>query len=347
MLPAAAAAKLLTKVPILFGCGINDLLLTALALTIARWRRGASGKTGKVLLNAEGHGREEVFPKVDLSRTVGWFTTLYPVRLDIDDIDPELALAGGEDLERAVGLIKSRLRAVPGHGLGYGLLRYLHPEAAADLGAYPAPEIAFNYLGRLTLGAAGEDWGLIQGGLGGEADETMPLAHAIEINAVTRESNGPELVAHWLYAPALISDTEVRELADGWIAALEQMASRATAAVPAMRPTDLPAAVTAADLDHIARTFSTVHEVLPLAPLQEGMLFHALYDRQGLDVYVTQFELAFDGRVSHGRLRRAIAALGARHPQLCAAFLHEGLSRPAQVIPRHPLAAVRSRPVLG
>ena len=85
----------------------------------------------RVLLDLEGHGREEVFADVDLSRTVGWFTSLYPVRLDAGGLDLEEALAGGPALGRAVKTIKEQLRAVPDKGLGYGLLRYLNCETAS------------------------------------------------------------------------------------------------------------------------------------------------------------------------------------------------------------------------
>ena len=86
-----------------------------------------------VLLDLEGHGREEIFADVDLSRTVGWFTSLFPVRLDPGALDLDEALAGGPALGRALKLIKEQLRALPDNGLGYGLLRYLNPQTASQL----------------------------------------------------------------------------------------------------------------------------------------------------------------------------------------------------------------------
>ena len=79
-----------------------------------------------MLLDLEGHGREELFEDVDLSRTVGWYTSLFPVRLDLGALDLDAALAGGAALGRALKAIKEQLRALPNHGLGYGLLRYLN-----------------------------------------------------------------------------------------------------------------------------------------------------------------------------------------------------------------------------
>ena len=130
-LPAATTGALLTRVPAAFHGGINDVLLTGLVLAVADWCRRRGRGTGQashaVLLDLEGHGREEVFADVDLSRTVGWFTSLFPLRLDAGALDLDEALAGGPALGRALKLVKEQLRALPDHGLGYGLLRYLNP----------------------------------------------------------------------------------------------------------------------------------------------------------------------------------------------------------------------------
>ena len=162
-LPSAVTDALLTRVPGAFHGGIDDVLLTGLALAVADWCRrhtaiergtnsvpganpGANpGGSHAVLLDLEGHGREEGFGReeglgggevladVDLTRTVGWFTSLYPVRLDPGPLDLEAALSGGAALGRALKTIKEQLRAVPGKGLGYGLLRYLNGATAAEL----------------------------------------------------------------------------------------------------------------------------------------------------------------------------------------------------------------------
>ncbi len=117
---------------------INDVLLSAVALALTRWTGAESA-----LVDLEGHGREEIFDDVDLTRTVGWFTTVFPVRLDVSGRD-----GPGEVLTA----VKEQLRAVPGRGLGYGLLRYLRgggDEIAAGLAGAPQAEVSFNYLGQL------------------------------------------------------------------------------------------------------------------------------------------------------------------------------------------------------
>ena len=101
-----------------------------------------------MLVDLEGHGRHPGDAGTDLSRTVGWFTAVHPVRLDPGLLPWDEVAAGGPGLGRAVKLVKEQLRAVPGDGLGFGLLRYLNPQTGPVLAAAAEPQIGFNYLGR-------------------------------------------------------------------------------------------------------------------------------------------------------------------------------------------------------
>src|SRR5207237_7037900 len=141
------STQLLTSVPEAFRARINDVLLTGLAIAIARWRQRQGQNQTAVVIELEGHGREELFPGVNLSRTVGWFTNLYPVALDPGK-------AGLTNPARALKTIKEQLRQIPDQGMGYGLLRYLNDSTAAKLKSQPVPQIGFNYLGRI----AGASW---------------------------------------------------------------------------------------------------------------------------------------------------------------------------------------------
>src|SRR5262249_4540301 len=137
-LPAALTTALLTRVPAAFHCGVNEVLLTGLAVALAGWcrRRGGGASPAAVLVDVEGPGREEMVADVDLSRTVGWFTSQFPVRLDAGVLDPADALAGGAGLGGALKSIKEQLRALPDHGLGYGILRYLNQQTGAQLAGF-------------------------------------------------------------------------------------------------------------------------------------------------------------------------------------------------------------------
>src|SRR6266436_4057799 len=336
-LPAAVTQALLTRVPAAFHCGIQHVLLTGLALAVAQWcgRRGRGGSTA-VLVDVEGHGREEVSADIDLSRTVGWFTSLYPVRLDVGGVDVEEALGGGAALGRALKLIKEQLRGVPGNGLGYGLLRYLNPRTGSQLAGFAAPQIGFNYLGRFAA-PADADWARARDavGLGDGGDAAMALSHCLEVNALTLDgAQGAELTAHWSWAAALVTEGEVRDLAQRWFVALEELVRHAGAAGTGGRsPSDLRlVGLTQGEIERLERHYPQIEDVLPLSPLQEGLLFHALYDAQAADVYMVQLELGLEGALDSAALEAAVGAVLLRHASLRACFWHEGLSHPVQII---------------
>ncbi|ODU06953.1 MAG: hypothetical protein ABS81_03050 [Pseudonocardia sp. SCN 72-86] len=222
-LSAAETDALLTAAAGEFAAGPEDLMLTALALAAAH-ARGVRD----TVIDLEGHGREEAaVADVDLTRTVGWFTTLYPVRLDLGGIDVDDALAGGPAVAAAAKRVKETLRTVPGRGVGYGQLRHLDDEGRAALAAAPDRDLLFNYLGRFAIGEqAGADWSAAPeaGVLGGGTDPDMPVAHPVVVNAVTVDGpDGAVLTASWLWADAAVTGTEVRALADGWTAALRTL----------------------------------------------------------------------------------------------------------------------------
>ncbi|MCP1845861.1 amino acid adenylation domain-containing protein/non-ribosomal peptide synthase protein (TIGR01720 family) [Bradyrhizobium sp. USDA 4538] len=241
-LPATLTAPLLGSVPARFHGRINDVLLTCFGLAIADWRRKHRQSNERtVLLELEGHGREEVFNGTDLSRTVGWFTSLFPVRLDFGPIDPGDAIKGGASLGQAVKRIKEQLRSVPDNGIGYGLLRYLNNETAGRLAASTPAQIAFNYLGRFAAPEA-QDWGPAPEAYSNAGDATRPLSHSIALNAVTHDRpQGPELVAYWSWAGRLFSRQEIEDLAKTWFSCLEQLVKHAADEhAGGLTPSDVP-----------------------------------------------------------------------------------------------------------
>ncbi|WP_329268215.1 non-ribosomal peptide synthase/polyketide synthase [Streptomyces sp. NBC_01451] len=227
-LPADGTQPLLSRVPAAFGAGVNDVLLTALALAVADWRGSPSG--GSVLVDLEGHGREdELAGDADLSRTVGWFTTVVPVRLDTGAVDLADALAGGPALDSALARVREQLTAPPASGIGHGLLRYLNPETGPVLARLPRPQIEFNYMGRFGVPES-TDWSYAPEADASdlEADPGMPLSHALTVNALTEDRpGGPELSAHWTYAPGVLPEEAVRDLAERWFRALRALVDRA------------------------------------------------------------------------------------------------------------------------
>ncbi|MFD2121706.1 condensation domain-containing protein [Streptomyces cirratus] len=145
--PAAVGEPVLTTVPAVFRCRAEDVLLTALTLALAHWRRGRGDAQTSSLIRLEGDGRTpDAAPGDGPGRTVGPFTAAFPVRLDVGGIDLDDALAGGPAAGRALKSVKEQLRTVPDGGTGYGLLRHLNPRTAAELAAHPEPQIGFGYL---------------------------------------------------------------------------------------------------------------------------------------------------------------------------------------------------------
>jgi len=223
---------LLTTVPAAFHAEVNDVLLTALALAVADWRRRQGrGDQSALLVALEGHGREEqAVANADLSRTVGWFTSIFPVRLD-----PGTAvLTGGPAAGAALKRVKEQLRALPDHGLGYGVLRHLDTETGPALAKLPAPQISFNYLGRFAVADdPAAPWRPVAGVgvLAGGFDAAMPVApYTLEINAYTQDgADGPELGVTWAWPGTLLDETAVADLAATWFTALDGLAEHAAA----------------------------------------------------------------------------------------------------------------------
>ncbi|MFG1868433.1 amino acid adenylation domain-containing protein [Micromonospora arborensis] len=198
------AEPLLGAVPDAFRCGTEDLVLTALALAVrSRGTFGDAADAGLVV-ELENHGRGAI-AGTDVSRTVGWFTSTYPVRLDA---------GAGLDPADAVKRIKEQVRATPGEGLGFGLLRYLNAGTSARLAALPAPRIAVNYLGVFRIGEP-VDWAL--DALGGAADPELPVAHTLALNVVAEDRPGGRVLrATWTWPAALLTEDAVRSLAGAW-----------------------------------------------------------------------------------------------------------------------------------
>ncbi|SDZ72427.1 non-ribosomal peptide synthase domain TIGR01720, partial [Variovorax sp. YR266] len=337
-LPSTLTSALLTQVPTLFHGRINDVLLTAFALAVAQWRRKRSSEQAPgVLFDLEGHGREEIFEDIDLSRTVGWFTSIFPMHLDLQGVDLDDALRGGAHMGRALKQSKEQLRALPDNGLGFGLLRYLNPETARVL-AGAAPQIGFNYLGRFAAPQA-QDWAAAPeaGALGGGGDAEAPLAHPISLDALTRDkADGPELQAYWAWAGELFSEDDIRDLAQGWFDALEALVLHAQRSdAGGFTPSDFPLlSLEQPEIERIEQQHPALEDILPLSALQQGLLFHAMYDEQEADAYVVQMAFELTGPLQASALQAAAGALMQRHAHLRAAFLHQDLSEPVQVIPR-------------
>ena len=296
---------------------------------------------GTITIDLEGHGREPMDSGLDLSRTVGWFTSVFPVRLDLrdsdlQDINLDESFGGQFAVGRDLKLIKDQLRAIPNRGLNFGLLRCLSSEMARELAALPTPQLSFNYLGRFAT-QEGAPW-LPTGdeaGFSGGADPEMPLLHLVEIDAVVADgSEGPRLTANFSWAKNHLEESAVRELASFWEQALKAIVKytceRGNCGHSA---SDFPLlSLSLRQVEQIEAAFPSLVDILLLSPLQEGLLFHSLYG-SGADVYTVQTNLELEGEIFPERLRQAIEILLMRYPNLRVSIYREGLEQPVQVGP--------------
>ncbi|MFJ8057670.1 amino acid adenylation domain-containing protein [Streptomyces sp. NPDC096142] len=339
-LSAEDTEALLTRLPAAFKGTGTDVLLAALALALNRWR-GADRST---LVRLEGHGREEsVVPGADLSRTVGWFTTMYPARIDVRGIDTADVLAGGPETAKAVKRVKEQLRAVPDKGVGYGLLRYLNPDTAARLADRPGPQVGFNYLGRISATDIPEHlrthgWGPASwsADLFPAPDPDLPALSALEVAAVATDTpEGIRLQAAFLFPTGLLTREGISELAGLWAALLHGMALHARqAGTGGLTPSDCALVdVRQDEIEAWETRYGRLTEVWPQAPGQFGILFQAALADGAFDVYHMQFVLHLSGPVDPARMRAAGQALLGRYRNLRSAFLTAADGVPVQVVP--------------
>ncbi|MFT3898742.1 MAG: amino acid adenylation domain-containing protein [Gordonia sp. (in: high G+C Gram-positive bacteria)] len=223
--------------------GLREFLLAALTVTLTTWRaRRGDDPTGGAYIALEGHGREDHVVSgpdavVDTARTLGWFTTVFPVRLgagagwvDLDRLraDPSLAAT-------LIGQVADGVAQIPNLGLDFGLLKYTAGDEV--LRAAPEPQVEFNYLGRFDLGVPG-------GGLGGDGswapvtdlalnenlpidpEPDLPLRYTLDVVSVVRATaDGPQLVTNWRYGNELLDAAQARELADLWLEVVETLSA--------------------------------------------------------------------------------------------------------------------------
>ncbi|MCV7056719.1 non-ribosomal peptide synthetase [Mycolicibacterium gilvum] len=340
-LDAETTRLLLGEVPAAFHAGINDILLIAFGLALAEFAGTLAEGTAPIVIDAEGHGRqEELDPDVDLSRTVGWFTTKYPVSMSFGDgLTWDRVQAGDEILGAAVKSAKEQLRRLP-DGLTYGLLRYLNDDVDLD-GA--DPPIGFNYLGRLGSGVgetSGDIWEIRQDSwsvTGAAASIPMPLMHSVELNAGTVDTgDGPRLRAGWSWALSALDHSAVHRLSELWFDALVGISAHVRGGGGGLTPSDvLPARLTQRQLDDLCRSCA-VADVLPLTPLQQGLLFHAdVAHHTGDDVYAVQLDVTLSGRLDPHRLHDAVRQAVQRHPNLVSRFCSR-FDEPVQIIAAEP-----------
>jgi non-ribosomal peptide synthase protein (TIGR01720 family) len=327
---------LLGEVPAAFHAGVQDILLIAFGLAWAEFLGTGGAPIG---IDVEGHGRqEELAGDVDLSRTVGWFTSKYPVSLAVGDLSWAQVSSGETALGSVIKDAKEQLRALP-DGLTYGLLRYLNTDV--DLGGSD-PAIGFNYLGRLGAGAgdlSDELWRINQDNVSVIAAATAvptPLGHTVELNAGTMDTDtGPSLHATWTWALSALDHDQVSQLSQLWFDALTGICAHVQDGGGGLTPSDLaPTRLSQQQIDELQQQYD-IADVLPLTPLQQGLLFHSGTAQGSEDLYAVQLDITVAGPLDPKRMRDAVRTVVNRRPNVAARF-DEQFGVPVQIISAEP-----------
>ncbi|HZS22365.1 MAG TPA: amino acid adenylation domain-containing protein, partial [Pseudonocardiaceae bacterium] len=312
---------LLHRVPGVYRTQINDVLLSALGRVLASW----IGRD-RVLIALEGHGREEILPGLELSRTVGWFTSLFPVVLNVGP-------TGWGELLKSV---KEQLRAIPHRGLSYGALRYLDPDSGLD--GNLTPQISMNYHGQWDvtgqLGTTRSE-GLYRGWTGGLAPDHAPESTRPYLLDVIGVVSDGQLQLSWTYSENVHDEATIEWLAAEMCDALRQIVAHcADPAAGGFTPSDFPLArLSQSQLDALVGTGRDVEDLYPLTPLQAGMVFHSLLDPSAA-AYVDQAQLRISGISDPQAWGLAWQRVVDRIPLLRTAVAWEGIDEPVQIVHR-------------
>jgi amino acid adenylation domain-containing protein/non-ribosomal peptide synthase protein (TIGR01720 family) len=312
---------LLQEVPQAYRTQINDVLLTALTRAFAEW----TGENG-LLLDLEGHGREDLFEDVDISRTVGWFTTQLPVRLELP--------AGAGDPGEALKSIKEQLRGIPQRGIGYGVLRYLRgdQELAASLGSV-RPQVSFNYLGQLDQALPkGSSVSLAPESSGPAMSPRGGRSCLLDINGGVLEG---QLQFSWSYSRNVYERRTIQQLAEAWLTSLRELIEHCLSPeAGGCTPSDFPLVrIDQQTLDNMVGTGQWVEDLYPASPLQQGMLFHSLYDPES-GVYFEQVNCVLEGPLKPRAFRQAWQRVVDRHSIFRTHFSWKGQHEAVQVVHR-------------
>ncbi len=328
---------------------INDILLTALALSFKDWT-----KERQVLIRLEGHGRESISDQVDVTRTIGWFTSSYPTLLDASK---------AEDLGLQIRTIKENLRKIPSKGIGYEILkRVTNKESKTGLSFNLNPEINFNYLGQFD--------GSISGPKDNSTDESVKsnvsTADAIVLSGLSSgQSISPESESHYAFnITGLVSggklrftysyndnefkENEVEKLSNLFRINLLQIVDHCSLVEKnVVTPSDYnDLNLSISELDEIK---SQIHRTNPafqiekiyrLSPMQEGMLFHYLLNKNK-DPYYRQLSFQLSGSLDYNLVKDCLNDILQRHDVLRTLFLYDNLSESRQVVIENQTAEIR------
>ncbi|AVM08497.1 non-ribosomal peptide synthetase [Bacillus velezensis] len=301
-----------------YSTDMNDLLLTGLGTAIHRWTEHE-----EILIDLEGHGRESIIPDLDISRTVGWFTSLYPVSLQIK---------ANQDITGRIKTVKENLRQIPQKGIGYGLIKYLsdHPKALEWTGH---PEIRFNYLGQFDQDVRNGKMEVSPYSGGKTASDNRPLTYTLDINGMISDGRLSLAIS---YCGKQYQRETMEACADLLKSSLQQVIAHCDAQDQIhLTPSDISLkGITIGELDQFVQQTShlgDIENIYPLTPMQKGMLFHSLIDSAS-EAYFEQAAFDLKGFLDIDAFRMSLAHLAEKYDILRTLFYTEWKDQPLQIV---------------
>ncbi|WJM07716.1 non-ribosomal peptide synthetase [Paenibacillus sp. PK1-4R] len=311
---------LLKRVHRAYNTEMNDILVTALGIALHKW-------TGheRVRINLEGHGRESIGTDIDITRTVGWFTTKFPVVLE-----PET----DRDLAYQIKQVKENLRRIPNKGLGYGICRYLS-KSEDGLVWSAEPEINFNYLGQFDDDVNQDEIGISSYSSGSPASDRQARSFVLDINGMVLDG---ALSLDLSYSQKQYRKETMEALAQQLEHSLRDLIIHCAGKENTeLTPSDVQfKGLTIAELEQIAQRsghLSEIENIYSLTPMQKGMWFHSALDRQ-TSAYFEQTRFTMRGALDVKLFERSWMELAKRHLVLRANFVKGPAGEPLQIIYR-------------
>ncbi|MGG2092648.1 amino acid adenylation domain-containing protein [Bacillus sp. S13(2024)] len=293
---------------------INDLLLTALFRTVNK----LTGQTDISIL-MEGHGRESIGKYVPIDRTVGWFTTIYPV--SIKDI--------GKSISDDLCNTKENFRKIPNHGFGYSVLKYCGDKVLKD----EIPDITFNYLGNFSQENNGLVLKIKDTDHGEQVSKFNRFGSPIVVDCVVIEK---ELNVTLIYNSGLFEESFIHKLKDYYMNELDEVVSHCMSSDVHSTPSDKgELSWSLSEYKNVERKLKSknqgLNRIYPLTSLQEGMLFHKL-ENPDSSVYFVQNIFRLEGKVNKEHLSRSLNLLQEKYPALSVSIIHKEVSEYRQAV---------------
>ncbi|NOQ24319.1 MAG: amino acid adenylation domain-containing protein, partial [Bacteroidales bacterium] len=312
-----ATTDLLNNTNEIYGTEINDILLCGLGYGVKKTLGNE-----KVFISLEGHGREDILPDLDISRTIGWFTTVYPVLLDMKHID---------DLSLQIRSVKEKLRQIPNKGIGFGILKYLTPpELKDDVNYDIEPQIEFNYLGQFDSDV--EQMSLFKIAKESGGNPISPNRKNNSDFSIGGMIAGGKLSVNITYKKKYYSEELIDNLLENYKKSLLEILNHCTKHTEkVLTPSDFTYQdLSIKELDKLVKQYE-IEDIYKLTPMQEGMLFHAMHDSESF-AYFEQMNYRLQSELSVELMRKSLNELFTRHDILRTVFIYKEMQIPLQLV---------------